>query len=46
MEENHQADISRLEGQLAQCHIEVNDSETPVSILFIRYYYYYDIILS
>ena len=39
MEENHQAelrqrgaDISRLEGQLAQCHIQMNDSETPVPV--------------
>jgi hypothetical protein len=29
------ADISRLEGQLAQCHIQMSDSETAVSILFI-----------
>ena len=39
MEENHQAelrrrgaDISRLEEQLAQCHIQMNDSETPIPV--------------
>ena len=38
--EDHQAevrrkdgDISRLEGQLAQCHIQQNDPEIPVRIL-------------
>ena len=40
VEEDHQAevrrkdvDISRLEGQLAQCHIQQNDPEIPVRIL-------------
>ena len=39
MEENHQAelrqrdvDISRLEEQLAQCHIQMKDSQTPVPV--------------
>ena len=39
MEENHQAelrrrgaDISRLEEQLAQCHVQMNDSETPIPV--------------
>ena len=39
MEENHQAelrqrgaDISRLKEQLAQCHIQMKDSQTPVPV--------------